>query len=75
MASPQSADPEILRYASRWHLYGGGPAREIRERFGLSEREFFTRLSSALDANPDGVSSRRVARMRAVAARRLWLCS
>jgi len=39
----------MLKFASRWQPYGGGDPGDILIEFGLTDRDFFTRLSTLLD--------------------------
>ncbi|MFW0786448.1 DUF3263 domain-containing protein [Gordonia sp. CPCC 206044] len=67
------SDSEVLDFALRWSRYGGGPTHEIRERFGMSDREFFFRVLDILDRAPRNVGAGTAERLRHVAHQRLWL--
>ncbi|MBT0566598.1 hypothetical protein [Williamsia sp. CHRR-6] len=65
---------ELIDFGLGWFQRGGGPAEAIRERFGLSEREYFTQLRHRLDGiDTDEVPRRVVEQMKAVCRKRLWL--
>ena len=46
---PDPFELSMLEYARRWLRYGGGPAAEIFEQFGLVEATFFRRVLVLLD--------------------------
>ncbi|WP_217899995.1 nitrile hydratase subunit alpha [Rhodococcoides kyotonense] len=72
-------DRAMVDYLLRWVNSGGGPAAEIVDRFGLSAWAFHRRVLEILDDRPDwaigelGLSPVMLARMKAVAGRRVWL--
>lgn len=39
----------LLAFAQLWMPFGGGSAEDIWERFGIVEREYFTRVQRLLD--------------------------
>ena len=51
MSERNHAD-ELVEFAQRWQPYGGGEPAEILLEFGLTEREYFTRLREAIHADP-----------------------
>ncbi|OAK53854.1 hypothetical protein A3K89_21880 [Rhodococcoides kyotonense] len=63
----------MVDFALRWLPYGGGHAEDIIVGFGLSPREFFTRLDAALrgPACPPHLDPRAVAALLEVSSRRL----
>lgn len=63
-------EDELLAFATQWARYGGGPSDLIRDRFGIDETEFFTRI---LDVTEQGGSGHDVQELRRVARQRLWL--
>ncbi|MBD0322501.1 MAG: hypothetical protein ICV72_03825 [Aldersonia sp.] len=76
MARRTSTDNDLVRFALRWSTLGGGPAHEIRDRFGLEPVVFFTRIREILDtAPPTHLSARDVDEIRRVARRRQWLAA
>ncbi len=62
---------ELVAFATRWHTFGGGEADDIMVTFGLTERDYFTRLLEAL-ATADLDTATRAA-ITEVARRRLDL--
>ena len=66
----------MVEFALRWSAYGGGPAHEREHRFGMSTAEYFRRLTDHLDGNPPApLRPELVETMKAVARKRLWLCT
>lgn len=63
----------MLEFAVRWHPYGGGEAGDILVEFGLSGRDFFTRLSTLLSTRSlaAGLDPDTLAALRATCRRRL----
>lgn len=63
---------ELLDFALRWYPYGGGTAEDILVEFGISEHEYFRRLSLIIDslqpADPDAAA---YAAMKSVVTDRL----
>lgn len=69
-------DGAVIRFAHRWVTLGGGPAQEIRDRFGVAPDEFFTRVQDILDTRPPThLSARAIDEMNRVARRRRWLAA
>jgi hypothetical protein len=62
---------ELVAFATRWHAYGGGEADDIMVTFGLTERDYFTRLLEALTTADLDTATR--AAITEVARRRLHL--
>ncbi|GAB2643421.1 hypothetical protein GCM10027169_09240 [Gordonia jinhuaensis] len=73
MTDPRSTD--IIEFASQWYQYGGGPAAEIRNRFGVDERAFFRELDDLLVAYPSGLPAWKIKQIRRVTRHRLWLAA
>lgn len=65
----------MLDFEEKWYRLGGGPSEEIHDRFGMSDRTFFTEMNDLMsDADRiDGIGPDELATMRAVVRRRLWL--
>jgi hypothetical protein len=62
----------IIDFIRLWHRFGGGSARDIFEKFGLSEHEFFTKTVELLGSTgAAGVSEETANRIRKVCRWRL----
>ncbi|AZG47606.1 DUF3263 domain-containing protein [Gordonia insulae] len=68
-----TTESEVLDFATRWARYGGGPPAEIRERFGMTDREFFRQVLDILDESARDLDPAQIHRLRHVARQRLWL--
>jgi len=68
-------DDTIVRYLYSRHLHGGGGQDEILLRFGLSEREFFSRATILLEEKigTGQYSSAAINAMQRVCRARLWV--
>lgn len=65
---------EMLDFETRWYRMGGGSSSAIVERFGLTDRDFFTEVDRIVaDDPPTGLSVSELRRMRSVVRRRLWM--
>ncbi|PYE18073.1 uncharacterized protein DUF3263 [Williamsia limnetica] len=66
---------EMLDFESKWYRLGGGPSEEIHDRFGMSDRDFFTELNDLVSGADlfDDIAPDELAMMRGVIRRRLWL--
>ena len=53
-ASFYARDREMVQFAKVWAPYGGGPDEDIFVTFGLTPREYFTRLTTLLPLLPAG---------------------
>lgn len=75
------AERRMLEFALRWVNSGGGPESEISTRFDMTGRAFHRKIVEILDRRPQdeygayGLSSVMVARIAAVARRRIWISS
>ncbi|MBA4026436.1 MAG: hypothetical protein C0482_29195 [Gordonia sp.] len=63
----------MLEFAVRWHPYGGGDAGDILVEFGLTDRDYFTRLSTLLTTRSlaAGLDPDTLAALRATCRQRL----
>ncbi|MGV9825618.1 MULTISPECIES: DUF3263 domain-containing protein [unclassified Gordonia (in: high G+C Gram-positive bacteria)] len=65
---------QMLDFETNWYALGGGSSRAITERFGLSDRDFFTEIKRLIDTAPPSTLTRtQLARMHEVIRRRLWM--
>ncbi|MBA4021798.1 MAG: hypothetical protein C0482_05495 [Gordonia sp.] len=66
---------EMVDFEAKWYRLGGGPSDEIHDRFGMSDRTFFTELNDLMSdgAQFGEIAPEELAVMRAVIRRRLWL--
>lgn len=62
----------MIDFLARWYRLGGGRDGDIWNAFGLSPREYFTRV---LEVQADHLAPSTLAGIRSVARRRLWLAS
>jgi hypothetical protein len=66
----------MVAFELRWSAYGGGPAEAIMADFGMDAVSFFRQLAAYLESSPPTpLRPDLVARMKAVARRRLWLAA
>ncbi|OLT35054.1 hypothetical protein BJF84_15900 [Rhodococcus sp. CUA-806] len=65
-------DERMVDFVVRWLPYGGGPAEDIVVGFGISPREFFTRLDVLLrgPACPQHLDRATVAALLTICSRR-----
>lgn len=65
---------QILDFGTSWFALGGGSSQQIDERFGMSDRDFFTELDRLVaDSPPTSLTKGELRRMRDVIRRRLWM--
>ena len=69
---PPDEVERMLDFARRWYPYSGGSADDILVEFGIGERDYFERLTDALDTDQAGGQDQSVvAAIRQVCTRRL----
>ena len=67
---------KMLEFETDWYPLGGGSSVEIREQFGLSDRDFFGEVDRLIElAPPQTLTDTELDRMRKVVRRRLWMAS
>lgn len=64
---------QMLDFETSWYPLGGGSSREIREQFGLSDRDFFGEVDRIMSDDPPALTHAQLNRMRSVVRRRLWM--
>lgn len=71
-----SKEREMVDYEVHWFALGGGPSGQIYERFGMTDRDFFSRVNDLVELEVTrDLSDQTAKRMRQVIRRRLWLAT
>lgn len=61
---------DILGFARRWYLFGGGSAEDILVEFGVTEHEYFRRLGAVLDTQSFDPGDDEIQAIRVIVAAR-----
>lgn len=61
---------DILGFARRWYLFGGGSAEDILVEFGITEHEYFRRLGAVLDTQSFDPGDDEIQAIRVIVAAR-----
>lgn len=65
---------QMLAFETDWYQLGGGSSRVITERFGLTDRDFFSEVDRIVASDPPpSLTHSELGRMRSVIRSRLWM--